>query len=489
MPALPPWSGSDLPEPPPWTATSPVRVLGLGSLLGVASVGAGEWLLGPAAILRHGVGVLGIVTVSVLLQALLNLEMARYTLATGEPIFTGFMRTRPGPSFWGWAYAGLTFLQNAWPGWALAAGTAAAALFLGHLPQTDERAVVLYFGHLALLGAVLLILLAERVARTLDAVEWFMTSWILAFLVLTALFLVPAGAWGRVATAFVWPLAGEPSFPAAPDWALLAGLAAYSGAGGTLNATFTYWLRDKGFGMAAAVAGAPVPIGGERVELSQPGAIFPPTEDNLRRWAGWRRYLVADGAIWVAGSLLTMGLLALIAVAFVAPGASPDPYAIAAWPAGALASRYGAALWVVGLVAGLWILFSGQLANAEGVGRVTADLLWTARGRLRGWRPAEVRRVYYRTLLAVTLWGSATMWLADPLTLILIGAGVAAANLALLAIHTLAVARTLLPPGLRPGPARQAALLLCALHFGGLALLALLTGPAGVRLAFLHSAG
>ena len=41
---------------------------------------------------RWGPEILWICTVSVLLQALLNTEMARYTLATGEPIFAGFMR-------------------------------------------------------------------------------------------------------------------------------------------------------------------------------------------------------------------------------------------------------------------------------------------------------------------------------------------------------------------------------------------------------------
>src|SRR5438034_11580914 len=44
---------------------------------------------------RRGAAV--ITTAAVLLQTVLNLEMARYTLYTGEPIVTGFMRTWPGP--------------------------------------------------------------------------------------------------------------------------------------------------------------------------------------------------------------------------------------------------------------------------------------------------------------------------------------------------------------------------------------------------------
>ena len=95
-------------------------MIGPAAVLLAVSVGAGEWLLGPAAAARYGATILWITTASVVLQTLLNTEMARYTLATGEPIFTGFMRTAPGPTFWGWAYAWLHFLQIGWPGWALA---------------------------------------------------------------------------------------------------------------------------------------------------------------------------------------------------------------------------------------------------------------------------------------------------------------------------------------------------------------------------------
>jgi hypothetical protein len=38
--------------------------------------------------------------VAIVLQVFYNLECGRYALYCGEPIFTGFMRTRPGPRFW-----------------------------------------------------------------------------------------------------------------------------------------------------------------------------------------------------------------------------------------------------------------------------------------------------------------------------------------------------------------------------------------------------
>jgi hypothetical protein len=401
--------------------------------------------------------------------------MARYTLYTGEPIFAGFMRTAPGPAFWGWSYAWLHFLQIGWPGWALAAATAVSALFLGRLPDAGDRVVVLYLGYLTFLVSVLLVLLGERIEKTLEHAEWFMMGWILVFLVLVGLFLAPSTAWVSVATGFVAPLLGLPLLPGNVDWFLLAGLAAYAGAGGTLNATLTYWLRDKGFGMSGTVASIPAVIGGQKVEVSHPGVAFPPTEDNLRRWRGWWRFLRADQwGIWVPGSLIGMGLPALIAAAFMPAGTTLSEYGIGAHLALALAERFGPMLWFLTLLTGFWILFSTQLANAGGFARVSTEILWTASGRVRGWRGGDVRTVYYRVLLLFTLGGCAGIALADPLTLILIGANVAAVNLVILSFHTLVVNRKFLPPALRPSRWREIGLALGGLFFLALALLALL---------------
>ena len=474
MSDLPAWRQGDLPHAPAYNPINLVRVIGPGAILLGLSLGAGDWLLGPAVAAAYGPTLLWICTLSILFQGVLNAEMARYTLATGEPIFTGFMRTAPGPTFWGWTYAWLHFLQIGWPGWALAAATAVSALFLGRLPDEGDRVVVLYFGYLTFLVSVLLVLLGDRVEKTLEHAEWFMIGWTLVFLGLIGLFLVPSTIWGAVGTGFIAPLLGWPSLPGAIDWFLLAGFAAYSGAGGTLNATLTYWLRDKGFGMSGTVASVPAIIGGQKVEVSHPGVAFPPSDDNLRRWKGWWRYLRADQWwIWVPGSLIGMGLPALIALAFIPPGTAMSGYGIAAYHALALGERFGPALWILTLLTSFWILFSTQLATAGGFARVSTEVLWAASGRVRGWRGGNVRTVYYRALLAFTLWGCVAIYLADPLTLILIGANVAGANLVILSFHTLVVNRRFLPRELRPPLWREIGLVLSGLFFLALALLAL----------------
>jgi hypothetical protein len=55
------------------------------------SIGSGEWLLAPLAIGTEGwIGVGFVALLSILLQALYNMEIGRYVLATGEVPSLGF---------------------------------------------------------------------------------------------------------------------------------------------------------------------------------------------------------------------------------------------------------------------------------------------------------------------------------------------------------------------------------------------------------------
>jgi len=477
---LPPWRQSDLPHPPVFTVPNAVRVIGPGTILLGVSLGAGDWLLGPAVVVKHGPSVLWICTVSVILQAFLNMEMARYTLATGEPITTGFMRTPPGPRFWACSYSALHLLQVGWPGWALAAGSALAALFLGRMPRDEDRVAVLALGYLVFLGSVILVVLGDRVRRAIERAEWVMMIWMLLFLLTLGTLFVPAGTWSRVALGFVAPLV-EPSAatPLDADWLLLAAFAAYAGAGGMINATFTHWLRDKGFGMAGAVPPVPARVGGRRLPLGSEGAIFPPTAANLAKWREWWRYLRTDlWYIWTAGCLLGVALPALLAVHFVAPGAEMGGPGAGAVLAAALGRWHGPLLWILTLLTAAWLLFSTQLWVAEGCARSVTDFLHTAARRPDSDAAAGAGRRHTLALTVFTLGGIAAMTAADPLDLILIGANIAVVNLVVLSLHTLWVNRRLLPRELRPPLWREAAVAACGAFFAALSAAAFGKPPA-----------
>ena len=49
----------------------------------------------PLVTARYGGALMWLATISILAQGLYNIEISRYTLYTGEPIFTGKFRTLP----------------------------------------------------------------------------------------------------------------------------------------------------------------------------------------------------------------------------------------------------------------------------------------------------------------------------------------------------------------------------------------------------------
>jgi len=117
---MPDWGRADLPSPPPFVFKNIVAVIGPGVIALSMAIGSGEWLFGPAAGVQYGAAILWITTVAVVLQLIFNQECIRYAMYTGETTFSGFMRTAPGPKFWGWAYCIMGGLQVGWPGWAAA---------------------------------------------------------------------------------------------------------------------------------------------------------------------------------------------------------------------------------------------------------------------------------------------------------------------------------------------------------------------------------
>jgi hypothetical protein len=469
MTLLPAWRAAELPHPPAYNLANAFRVIGPGALLLGLSLGSGDWLLGPVVVTRHGASLLWICTASVLVQAALNAEMARYTLATGEPIWSGFLRTWPSPGFWAWLYSGLHLVQLGWPGWALAGGASAAAVFLGRQPRDEDRAVVLLLGYLVFALAIGAAVVGRRAQDALWRADRLFLVATLAYLAALAFVLVSWPTWMVAGRGFVAPLVGEPPPPGDLDWLLLAAFAAYSGAGGVVNASLTHWLRDKGFGMASIGRGAPVAMGGHHLHLVSAGVQVEPTPGNLIKWTQWWRYLGLHlGVLWVLGPLAAMALPVLVTLEFVPRGAN------VLGMAGPLALAHGLVgggdlwLWFPTLVAGFWIFFSTQRGVAEGFARSVTEMLWAGSDRARSWAGERPTRLYHGVLLLFAGAGALAMALGDPLRLIVIGANVGALGFVVLSLHTLCVNRTLLPSALRPAVWQEAGVVVCALFFAWL---------------------
>lgn len=136
---MPRWDRAELIDAPVFQSRSILRMLGPGLVMGAAAIGGGEWLAGPAVTAKYGPALLWVATVSILFQVVYNIEISRYTLYTGEPIFTGKLRIPPGPVVWVVLYLLLDWGSVA-PYLAANAATPLETLWLGRLPDADKIA-------------------------------------------------------------------------------------------------------------------------------------------------------------------------------------------------------------------------------------------------------------------------------------------------------------------------------------------------------------
>ncbi|MBI1875531.1 MAG: Nramp family divalent metal transporter [Acidobacteria bacterium] len=463
---LPPWGVTDLPAPPPFTVRNVFRTIGPGVIgLGIA-IGSGEWLLGPAIVARYGPTVLWVTTVSVLLQVFLNIEMARYTMYTGEPIITGYMRTWPGPGFWSWVYGVLTFLQIGWPGWALASATASAAILLARVPGAADAGLVKLVGYVTFGICVLILTVGRKIERNLEFAMWILMTAVFGYLLMIDLTMVSAESWSAILKGFV----SFGALPSGGDWLLLGGFAAYSGLGGMSNAFITNWMRDKGFGMGATVGYIPSATGAH-VPLSAHGNVFAVDARSRERWNSWFRYLNVDQwLIFAIGSVAGMMLTTLMSLEFIPHGTQVSGWAVADLQASNIAVRHGAIFWYLTLMTGFWVLFKTQLGNSDGLVRSVTDMLWSGSIAARGWCRGDVRKIYYTVMTVFIVWGCIALNLAQPLTLVVIGANVAGLNFVFVSLHTIVVNRKFLPVELRPPIWREILVAFGAVFFGGFVL-------------------
>ena len=101
---MPRWNTGELPTVPPSGWRNLLALIGPGIVMSASAIGGGEWLLGPLVTAKYGGALMWLAALSIGFQALYNIEISRYTLYCGEPIFSGKFRTLPGPWFWLFVY-------------------------------------------------------------------------------------------------------------------------------------------------------------------------------------------------------------------------------------------------------------------------------------------------------------------------------------------------------------------------------------------------
>lgn len=209
---MPPWQVDELIPPPSRQQRSLTGILGPGILLAGSAIGAGEWLFGPAVTAQYGGTLLWLATISIVVQVFYNVEVMRYALYCGEPVFIGYFRTWPGPRVWTVCYITL-FIGHIWPFMASNAAVPLAAAILGHLPgeqmvsaggfEFSETMLVKALGFIVFFAAFVPLVFGGKVYTVLERVMAFKLVVVLGFLVVVVSTLVSWNNMGEILTGFV----------------------------------------------------------------------------------------------------------------------------------------------------------------------------------------------------------------------------------------------------------------------------------------------
>lgn len=382
---LKPHETADLPE----RTQSFWRMAGPGAVLVGLSIGAGEIIIWPRLVAEHGAGMIWAAGVGVFLQLWINFEIGRWTIATGETVYTGYCR------LWrGFAFFFILFNILGWlaPGWARTSGLALKALLVGpHGWGSDTSWTIITF-----IGVALLLFgpkqIYRSVERTIEALVVIITVSLLAVA-------IGFGTWAAVQELG----GGLVNFGYKPEGVTVKQLfiaIVFAGAGGTANLFYTSYLRDKHIGMGARMPTLQNPLRGRAEKAPATGYLFPETPENKARFRSWFQYVVKDQILFFWGlNSLTILLFIFGALVVLHPRGIVPSQGTLIWDmANMLAETWGAPGRVLFLLVGLATLFSTQLALVDGVSRSIADIIYT------NFRGAKKRDLAWWYLVIAGLW-------------------------------------------------------------------------------------
>lgn len=371
-----------LPKPKPLSV-----LLGPGVIMLATSIGSGEVYFWPGITMKYGFAFLWPALLALSLQYVLNTEFARYTIATGETVITGFAR------LWAplaWFFLVCSTLPWLWPGWSTG-GAEALSWVLGGRTDVIAAASLLLIG-LALTGT-------RTVYKSVERIQLVLTAFIVVAVVGISLAVVRGPTLSALADGITTvPTAIPDGLPIAT---LLAALA-FCGGGGSINLATSHWVRDKGFGMGARVPKVKSPFTGEKVAVSSQGYFFEATQENLRRWEAWWKLVRQEQSITFLG-IGAVGLVLLMMISHSLLSGHPHDIGIGMlWEEGAiLASKtvpWASTAFYLMVTA---VFFTSELGVLDHVARLSADII---KSNAIGVRRSESPYLSESALYFIVLW-------------------------------------------------------------------------------------
>jgi hypothetical protein len=394
----------DLPEPLPLR-----RLLGPGVVGAAIGLASGEFVLWPYISAHVGLVFLWGAVLGVIFQFFINMEIERYTLATGETALTGFSRLW---RHWTIVFVVLAVASNMWPGWATSSATVFSYVVGGGEPKW------IAIGELVVIGLILTI--APFIYRWVERIEFLKVGAVIVLLGVALAIAVTADGYRALPDTVT-----NPGLPTDLGFALILGALAYAGAGGGQNLVQSNWIRDKGFGMGARMPKLVSPVTGEPVAKPSTGFMFSPDEGNLSRWRAWWKVANTEQLVsFVLITIVTIGVTSMLAYSTLYGQDPPNDVSFLKLEGDALNDRlgwFGTFFWVIGA----YSLFAAALGILDYMGRLVSDSIKVS------YLPDSTRwteaKLYVAVVWAHIVVGAAILigGFDQPLALLIISASVA----------------------------------------------------------------
>ncbi len=357
-------STADMPE----RTQSFWKLVGPGAVLVGLSIGAGEIIIWPRIMAQYGASMAWAAILGVFLQLWINLEIGRWTIATGETPFTGFARIWRG---FAPVFIILTVLGWLIPGWARASGLALKALIVGPYGYgSDTFWTVITFSA----AAVILFgpkIVYQSVERSVEILVVMVTVGLISLVIAVG----SVDVWKDLGLGIISIGQMHPDISVKTLFSALV----FAGAGGTANLFYSFYLRDKNIGMGARIPRMRNPLRDRPEAAPSSGFRFEETEENISRFRAWWNYVIKDQVFffWFLNTF-TIILFMFAALAVLTPRGIVPAAGTLIWDeAVVLGEVWGETGKIIFLLVGVATLFGTQLILLDGVSRTFADIIYT----------------------------------------------------------------------------------------------------------------
>lgn len=450
---LAPLTTKSFPRPLPLT-----KLIGPSFILLGMGLGSGELILWPYLSSNFGLGIAWAAIVGITFQFFINMEIQRYTLATGESVFVGLAR-KYGVFAPVWFLLS-TFIPWMWPGIIAAAGLLLASALSIEFSGTIGIVLLITIGVLYSLGTV--------VYKTQEQFQRLIILVGVPFIFLITFYFADSTDWQALAQGLIGQGEGYRFLPAAIPIATLLGAFAYAGAGGNLNLSQSLYAKEKGYGMGVYSGRITNVLHGKTEDVALEGYTFEPTGENVKRFnLWWRRINIEHGIVfWLTGALTMMMLMMLSYATVYGKSTNESSINFVISEAAAIADSTMPFIGTFFLLMCSLMLFGTQFSVLGSNARIMCENLIIFDSTR--FKVTRISKYFYRFLWLQITAGIAIFALGftEPLALVVTGAVLNAVSMFIYTGMVLRLNKVALHPAIRPSLTRTVVVSVAFLFYG-----------------------